>query len=73
MSHAANPQAVARRLRAQVRRRLATAVVVGMLTIGAPPPRPFDTSPPPAIVRVIDVRPGALAWRELFPQRRPPN
>jgi hypothetical protein len=52
---------------APVRRRLVTAVVVGLLAFGAPPPRPMPLRLPPALVRVqTQPSPGALAWHEFF-------
>lgn len=52
-----------------LQRRLATAVVVGMLTFGAPMPRPVTLTTPPAVVRVQVGSAGADAWRALFPDR----
>jgi len=50
-----------------LRRRLVTAVVVGLLAFGAPPPRALPLRLPPALVRVqAQPSPGALAWREFF-------
>ena len=58
---------------AALQRSLATAVVVGMLTLGAPMPRPIDLATPPAVVRVQLTSAGAEAWRALFPDRLAPN
>jgi len=50
-----------------LRRRLVTAVVVGLLAFGAPPPRAVPLRLPPALVRVqAEPSPGALAWRQFF-------
>lgn len=56
-----------------LQRRLATAVVVGLLTFGSPVPRPVTLTSPPAVVRVQLRSPGAEAWRALFPDRLAPN
>jgi hypothetical protein len=50
-----------------LRRRLVTAVVVGLLAFGEPPPRAVPLRLPPALVRVqAEPSPGALAWRQFF-------
>ena len=50
-----------------LRRRLVTAVVVGLLAFGAPAPRTLPLRLPPALVRVqAEPSPGALAWRQFF-------
>jgi hypothetical protein len=56
-----------------LQRRLATAALVGMLTFGAPVPRPFTLTMPPALVRVQRSSAGAEAWQASFPDRPPPN
>jgi len=58
---------------AALQRSLATAVVVGMLTLGAPMPRPLNLATPPAVVRVQLRSAGAEAWHALFPDRLAPN
>jgi hypothetical protein len=64
---------VVERMRQEVRRRLAAAVIVGMLTLGAPASRPVTLTAPPAVVRVQAASVGAQVWRELFPHRSLPN
>ncbi len=56
-----------------VQRRLATAVIVGMLAFGTPMRRPLTFTMPPAVVRVQVCSPGAEAWRAFFPDRPLPN
>lgn len=56
-----------------LQQRLAAAVVIGMLTFGAPMPRPVTLTMPPAVVRVQVCSPGAEAWRAFFPDRPLPN
>ncbi len=56
-----------------LQRRLATAVLVGMLTFGEPMRRPFTLTMPPAVVRVQVSSAGAEAWRAAFPNRPLPN
>jgi len=56
-----------------LQRRLATAVLVGMLTFGEPRRRPIALSVPPAVVRVQVSSAGAEAWRAAFPNRPLPN
>jgi hypothetical protein len=56
-----------------LRRRLATAVVVGLLAFGTPMRRPVTMMMPPAVVRLQTSTAGAEAWRAFFPQRPLPN
>lgn len=58
-----------------VQRRIATAILIGLLAFGAPPPRSILLRPPPALVRVQqNPSPGAVAWEEFFhPLRRELN
>lgn len=50
-----------------LRRRLVTAVVVGLLAFGAPPPRTVSLRTPPALVRVhVGPGAGAEAFRVFF-------
>lgn len=52
---------------ANLRRRLTTAVVVGLLAFGEPSPRFAPVAFPPALVRVQDGPSlGAQAWRAFF-------
>ncbi len=60
-------------MNAYLQRRLATAVVVGMLTLGAPALRPVTLATPPAVVRVQVRSAGVEAWCALFPDRPAPN
>jgi hypothetical protein len=64
---------VIERLRSGARRRLAAAVIVGMLTLSSPAQRPGPFRTPPAVVRVQSVAVGAQVWHDLFPYRAPPN
>jgi hypothetical protein len=56
-----------------LRRRLATAVVVGLLAFGTPMRRPVTLMMPPAVVRLQTSTAGAEAWRDFFPERPLPN